>query len=88
MRHRGINEQAIPADGRLILWQRRHREAQLLDEQAKRIALEVGSDLPDHPNAPMAATPAGDELRLRGIPLAARGVAGVMPGTRPDTCRL
>jgi hypothetical protein len=31
------------------------------------------------------ATPAGDELRLRGIPMQARGVGGTMRGTQPHT---
>lgn len=31
------------------------------------------------------ATPAGDELRLRGIPMQARGVGGTMRGTQPHS---
>lgn len=31
------------------------------------------------------ATPAGDELRLRGIPMQARGVSGTMRGTQPHS---
>jgi len=34
------------------------------------------------------ATPAGDEHRLRGIPMQARGVGGTMRGTQPHSeCR-
>lgn len=29
-------------------------------------------------------TAAGDEQKLRGVPVHARGVAGAIPGTRPD----
>lgn len=31
------------------------------------------------------ATPAGDEHRLRGIPMQARGVGGTMRGTQPHS---
>ena len=31
------------------------------------------------------ATPAGDEHRLRGIPMQARGVSGTMRGTQPHS---
>lgn len=38
---------------------------------------------PDDRRVVGGVTPAGDERRLRGIPVQARGVAGAIPGTRP-----
>jgi hypothetical protein len=59
-----------------------------LDDQRKvaRIVLESGGQ--EIPRTVVRATLPGDNRRLRGIPVVARGVSGVSPGTHPsDTMR-
>lgn len=55
------------------------------DDHAKiaRILIEVGEPAPV---TILRATAGGDERRLRGIPAIGRGVAGAVPGTRPEDC--
>lgn len=64
---------------RATLWHRHHREAAAFDKLVA--AIHADTDAPATPTH--AATPAGDERRLRGIPCIARGVPGHIPGTRP-----
>lgn len=71
----------IPYDSRLVLALRRRHEDVRLERQAWRIAQETGVLAPA-PTA-VAATAAGDERRLRGIPICAPGVRGTLPGTDP-----
>jgi hypothetical protein len=50
-------------------------------KQLARIARETGDQLPQRTVA--GATAAGDERRLRGIPVQAKGVGGAINGSRP-----
>lgn len=54
------------------------------ERRLARILLETGTSVPS-PTTVQRATLAGDERRLRGIPVCARGVPGVSPGTHPET---
>lgn len=59
---------------------------QLAAAQAQQL-VELAHETDDHLTIRSArgATPAGDEARLRGIPLQARGVGGTIRGTQPHT---
>lgn len=48
--------------------------------------INLANNLPDtHPTQKLTArSAAGDEQRLRAIPVAAPGVPGVIPGTQPE----
>lgn len=67
----------------ILLRVRHRREAEQLAESIAEIARDVlpGTEMR------AAATPAGDERRLRGIPAIGRGVAGAIPGSRPGVIR-
>ena len=53
-----------------------------------RILIDTGAAAPNLDTV-QRATLAGDERRLRGIPVCARGVSGTSPGTNPlaEACR-
>lgn len=57
--------------------------ARQIHEKNARLIAELA--LEAEPEVPMraAATPAGDERRLRGIPAIGRGVSGAIPGSKP-----
>ena len=59
---------------------------QRIEDQRKigRILLE--STAMEVPATVARATLPGDNRRLRGIPVVARGVSGVSPGTHPSDC--
>lgn len=62
-----------------------HTHAALAAQQAKQVAriLRESPDL-NLTTRPTRGTAAGDERKLRGIPVVgARGVGGAIPGTRP-----
>ena len=54
-------------------------------EKIGRILSETGEV--ETPKTAARATLPGDTRRLRGIPVVARGVAGVSPGTKPGVFR-
>jgi hypothetical protein len=59
---------------------------ELVTAQAQLVAaLAREADTPTLTKPVRGATPAGDELRLRGIPMQARGVGGTMRGTQPHS---
>jgi hypothetical protein len=45
----------------------------------------ITQDHDPHPTTTTSATLPGDQRRLRGIPVQARGVTGTSPGTNPAT---
>jgi hypothetical protein len=68
-------------DNPLILMVRRAELARQTSALVAEIALEQGHTPDDRPHR---ATPAGDEKRLRGIPVCgARGIGGAIKGSRP-----
>jgi hypothetical protein len=61
------------------------RNADLERQHARQLA-QYARETGDHlEHSARGATPAGDERRLRGIPVQARGVGGTIPGTSPTT---
>ena len=66
----------------MSLWNVKAHE--LIAAQARQLA-ELARESDDHLvlRSARGATPAGDEARLRGIPLQARGVGGTIRGTQP-----
>lgn len=65
---------------------RQQRNAELDAHNAKLQAQFAREVHPDQPLKPTrGATPAGDEDRLRGIPLQARGIGGTIRGTQPHS---
>jgi hypothetical protein len=62
------------------------KHAELDAHNAKQLAA-FARESDDHLTMKSAkgATPAGDELRLRGVPIQARGVGGTIRGTQPHT---
>lgn len=68
----------------MSLWNVKAHE--LIAAQARQLA-ELARESDDHLvlRPIRGATPAGDELRLRGIPMQARGVGGTMRGTQPHS---
>ena len=62
------------------------RNAELDAHNAKQLA-QFARETDDGFTLKMArgSTPAGDELRLRGIPMQARGVSGTIRGTQPHS---
>lgn len=63
---------------------RLHAVSEQIEDQRKigRILLE--SSTAETPKTVARATLPGDTRRLRGIPVVARGVSGVSPGTHPS----
>lgn len=66
-------------------WTLTHQQLQAA--QAKQLAT-ILRDLPDNDTRTLRDTkhygsPAGDERKLRGIPIQARGITGTSPGTNP-----
>lgn len=60
------------------------RTADLNAQMAKQIT-ELARETGEHLQRPVrGATAGGDERKLRGIPIYARGVGGAIAGTRPD----
>ena len=58
-----------------------------LDEHNAQVLAKFARETDDHLTIRSAkgATPAGDELRLRGVPIQARGVGGTIRGTQPHS---
>jgi hypothetical protein len=69
------------------LLRRFHSHSERIEDERKigRILIEAqGAELP---KTVSRATLPGDNRRLRGIPVVARGVSGVSPGTEPGVWR-
>lgn len=81
MTPRRLNQQPIPYDGHLTLALTRTRLATTLSVQLVELARETDLPLPAK-----GATAGGDPDRLRGIPVAGKGIPGVWNRTRPDQC--
>jgi hypothetical protein len=78
-----LQHDAIESEGRLLLPLRRQRFNAACARKLAEISREVGEALPSAPRA----TAAGDESRLRGLPLqfwAGKPIDGTMPGTQPE----
>lgn len=72
----------------MTLWTTRAHH--LLEAQAQQLAdvlREIDPDDPALTEHRYATTLAGDERKLRGIPVYARGVGGAIPGSRPGSVR-
>lgn len=60
-----------------------HKHAEL-DRHNAALLITIAKETDDTPIRTVTrATPAGDERRLRGIPVIAQGVPGHIPGTNP-----
>lgn len=59
---------------------------QRIEDERKIARIILDSQGVDLPRTVARATLPGDNRRLRGIPVCARGVSGVSPGTAPSDC--
>lgn len=57
--------------------------AQKIEDERKLVRIVLESSGSDNPVTVSRATLPGDNRRLRGIPVCARGVSGAIPGTNP-----
>jgi hypothetical protein len=71
----------IAYEGHLILALTRQRVAIALTQQVTALAREADQPLPSQ-----GATAGGDPERLRGIPVAGKGIAGVWNRSNPEGC--
>ena len=84
---RGVNVEAIPAEGRLLRCVRRQQEHAAHARILEQIARETGGSVEEERKIRLAHT-AVDGLALRGIPAVGPGWAGgAIRGTRPGDGR-
>jgi hypothetical protein len=66
------------------LLRRFHAHSERIDDERKVARIVLESGVLDVTATVAKATLPGDNRRLRGIPVVARGVSGVSPGTHPS----
>lgn len=74
----------MPTFPREPVYVRSYRDRVAAAQELARIAIDCGT-VPQHVNHPRSLP--GDPMRLRGIPMIARGIGGTQPGTNPANVR-
>ena len=77
----GLNQTAIPYDGRNLRFYRRAQEAAEHAQLLVQLALEEGCPQLVRPSSQASAA---DPTDLRGVPVVGRGIGGAMYGTNPE----
>lgn len=70
------------------IYENRAREAERVRRMINTATSDESEQQKRHRGLVGSRSPAGDEDRLRGIPVSVQGVAGVIPGTQPEAAAI